>query len=146
MSRITVINDQREFLDLIEEVMDGAGHEVRCLEEVKSDIDEVAAGRPDLLIVDLRLHAGDGRLSGWELLLLARSDARLADVPIVVCSADRDGIERRRDEMQAMSDVHLLHKPFALEELEELVARLLERMPATPDPHPAQGDRPAASA
>ena len=31
MSRITVINDQREFLDLIEEVMGGAGHEVTCL-------------------------------------------------------------------------------------------------------------------
>jgi CheY-like chemotaxis protein len=125
MARITVVNDQREFLDIVEEVLMAGGHEIETMVEVQGTAESIAESRPDLLIVDLRLRPMEGRMTGWELVVLSRADPRLANVPIIVCSADREGAGRHAEEMEALGNVHLLLKPFALVELETLVSGLL---------------------
>jgi CheY-like chemotaxis protein len=131
VARITVVNDRPDFLEVMREILEPADHAVTTLNGDELDVAELAATGPDLLIIDLRLDAQRSRLSGWEMVVLARADHRLEGVPIVLCSADRQGTLEHGDELQALTDVHVLLKPFRLGEVEELVSRLLDRE-ATP--------------
>jgi CheY-like chemotaxis protein len=120
--RISVLNDNADFLELMSAILDeDAGYEVSLFSGESTSIDELAASAPDLVIVDLLL----GGASGWEIVTLARADARLADIPIIVCSADVNGLRSRAAELETIGNVHLLPKPFGIEEMTALVERLI---------------------
>ena len=120
--RIVVINDNPEFLELMADILDDdAGYEVTLLDGQRCSISDIADARPELVIIDLLL----GGASGWEIATLARADDRLADVPIVVCSADVAALRDRADELERIGNVHVLAKPFGIDELTDVVVRLV---------------------
>ena len=125
--RITVVNDNEQFLALMHDLLTEEGYDVKVVEGDTVTIESIAATDPDLLVIDLRL--GTTAPSGWDVLLMARAHEPLRDVPVVLCSADVVELRARADEMAAIADVHVLAKPFRIEEAEELVRRLLEREP-----------------
>jgi DNA-binding response OmpR family regulator len=120
--RISVVNDNPEFLDLMSAILDeDAGYDVTLFDGEETSIDEIAASDPDLLIVDLVL----GGASGWEIVALSRADERLAGRPILVCSADITNLREKAEELQRIGDVHVLEKPFSVDEITAVVARLV---------------------
>jgi DNA-binding response OmpR family regulator len=120
--RITVINDNPDFLELMQAILDeDAGYAVTLFAGDATAIGEIAASNPDLVIVDLLL----GGASGWEIVTLARADRRLADVPVVICSADVTALKDRAGELERIGNVHVLAKPFGIDEVTELVERLI---------------------
>ena len=122
--RISVLNDNPEFLELMSAILDeDAGYEVKLFKEEATSVDELVASEPDLIIVDLLL----GGSSGWEVVMLSRADERLADVPIIICSADVAVLRDRAAELERIGNVHGLAKPFGIDELTELVERLVGR-------------------
>ena len=127
--RISVINDNAEFLDLMSAILDeDAGYDVSLFKGEFVEISELASSDPDLIIVDLLL----GGASGWEIVTLSRADERLAAVPIVVCSADVTALRDRESDLERIGNVHMLAKPFAIDEITELVERLIGRaLPAS---------------
>ena len=128
--RITVLNDNAEFLELMSAILnDDAGYEVATYSEATTSVDDLVASRPDLVIVDLLL----GGASGWEIVALSRADERLTDVPIVVCSADVASLRDRSGELERIGNVHVLVKPFGIDELTELVERLIGRAAVAAD-------------
>ena len=125
--RITVVNDSPDFLELMSAILDeDAGYEVTLFDGDQTSIDEIAASAPDLLIVDLII----GAASGWEIVALSRADVRLSGCPIVVCSADVQSLREKADELERIGDVHILEKPFTLDQITETVARLVGRADA----------------
>jgi hypothetical protein len=58
---------------------------------------------------------------------LARADARLASVPIIVGSADVTALRDRAPELERVGNVHLLNKPFTIDEITTLVESLVGR-------------------
>jgi DNA-binding response OmpR family regulator len=125
--RISVVNDNPEFLELMSAILaEDAGYDVSLFDGEKTTIDEIVASDPHLLIVDLLL----GGASGWEIVTLARADERLAEVPVVICSADVASLRDRAEELERIGDVHILRKPFGVDELTDTVASLLDRKPA----------------
>ena len=120
--RISVVNDNAAFLELMSAILDDdAGYEVSLFNGEETTTEDLAASAPDLVIVDLLL----GGASGWELVTLSRSDERLADTPIVVCSADVNGLRQRETELATIADLHVLTKPFSIDQVTELVERLI---------------------
>lgn len=120
--RISVLNDNADFLELMSAILDeDAGYEVSVFAGEDTSIDQLAGSRPDLVIVDLLL----GGASGWEIVTLSRADPRLADVPIIVCSADVNGLRSRAAELERIGRVHLLPKPFGIDEMTALVRELI---------------------
>jgi CheY-like chemotaxis protein len=116
--RISVVNDNADFLELMSAILDeDAGYEVSVFAGEDTSIDQLAASNPDLIIVDLLL----GGASGWEIVTLARADERLAELPIIVCSADVNGLRSRASELERIGHVHLLPKPFGIDEMTTLV-------------------------
>jgi CheY-like chemotaxis protein len=122
--RISVVNDNPDFLELMSAVLDeDAGYAVTLFNGQQTELSEMVAAEPDLIIIDLLL----GGASGWEIVTLARADERLASVPIIVCSADVTALRERADDLERIGNVHMLTKPFAIEEVTELVERLIGR-------------------
>jgi CheY-like chemotaxis protein len=122
--RICVVNDNPEFLELMSAILDeDAGYEVRLFDGEKTTIDEIAECDPDLVIVDLLLAGA----SGWEIVALSRADERLADRPILVCSADVSALREKTEELARIGGVHVLEKPFSIDEITEVVERLIGR-------------------
>jgi DNA-binding response OmpR family regulator len=122
--RISVVNDSPDFLELMSAILDeDAGYEVSLFDGEQTDVAALVASRPDLVIVDLLL----GGASGWEIVTLARADARLASVPIIVCSADVTALRDRAPELERVGNVHLLNKPFTIDEITTLVESLVGR-------------------
>ena len=120
--RISVLNDNADFLELMSAILDeDAGYDVSVFAGEDTSIDQLAESQPDLIIVDLLL----GGASGWEIVTLSRADARLADVPIIVCSADVNGLRNRSAELERIGRVHLLPKPFGIDEMTTLVRELI---------------------
>ena len=122
--RISVVNDNPDFLELMSAILaEDAGFEVSLFNGEETSMDEIAGARPDLLIIDLLL----GGVSGWELVVLARADERLATVPVIVCSADVAELRNHTDELERIGNVHVLAKPFSVDEVTGLVDSLIGR-------------------
>jgi CheY-like chemotaxis protein len=125
MARVTVINDSPEFLELMRFLLDDLDHDMVGLEAVRTSIHEVADTKPDLLVIDLRLANTPQEVSGWELMLLARSHRDLGRLPIILCTADVRFVTERADDLAEIAGVHVITKPFDLADMEGLIERLL---------------------
>jgi CheY-like chemotaxis protein len=122
--RISVVNDNPEFLELMSAILDeDAGYDVTLFDGEKTSIAEIVAARPDLVIVDLVL----GGASGWEIVTLSRAEPTLADLPIIICSADVTELRARAGELERIGNVHILEKPFSLDQITDAVERLIGR-------------------
>jgi CheY-like chemotaxis protein len=120
--RISVVNDNPDFLELMSAILDeDAGYDVSLFNGQQTEIGALAASDPDLIVVDLLL----GGASGWEIVTLARADERLAGVPIIVCSADVTALRERAGELESIGNVHVLSKPFSIDEITRLVEQLV---------------------
>jgi PAS domain S-box-containing protein len=121
-TRITVIDDHSEFLDLMRDFL-SAEHDVTVLRGGDVSVQEIVDSRPDLLIVDLRLERAD--LQGSDLLMLVRAHSALELVPVIICSADAEELKGRAGPVLDAGNTALLMKPFSLDEAESLVAEAL---------------------
>ena len=123
-ARIAVVDDNREFLDVLRDVL-GTRYEVTT-HSVLHDMGALAASAPDLLVIDLHCGGPEGGLTGWEIVALARSDATLRGVPAIVCSGDLAALREDRIRLVAYGDVQLVAKPFDVQAFERIVDRMLK--------------------
>ena len=122
--RISVVNDNPDFLELMSAILDeDAGYDVTLFDGEKTSIAELVASDPALVIVDLVL----GGASGWEIVALSRAEPKLADLPIIICSADVTALRERSDELERIGNVHILEKPFSLDQITDAVEQLIGR-------------------
>jgi CheY-like chemotaxis protein len=123
--RVTAVNDSRDFLDLVTEVLEARGCKVATYAAISVEFEEIIRSDPELLIVDLRLEDAESHMSGWEIITLTRADDRLRMIPLILCTADAQAVTDRREELATMAGVHVLTKPFKLVDFEALVEKLL---------------------
>ena len=122
--RISVVNDNPDFLELMSAILDeDAGYDVSLFDGEKTSIAELVASDPALVIVDLVL----GGASGWEIVTLTRAEPKLAERPIIICSADVTALRDRAGELERIGNVHILEKPFSLDQITDVVERLIGR-------------------
>lgn len=127
--RIVIVDDSQEIRELLSELLEGAGYEVVTFPGDALQPEQLAAARPDLMILDLILPGPGAQMSGWDYLRLARSHRTLQQVPVLLCSADIDALRTRRDEFAGDPMVRTLEKPFGIAELESAVAAAIGARP-----------------
>jgi CheY-like chemotaxis protein len=124
MARVTVVNDNPEFLELVEDILEDERYEATKVDGDRDDaLELIRSSRPDLLIIDLRM--GREGLHGWDVAQQVRADPASRDLPILVCSADVVALNEVADELSATKDVETLVKPFHIDELTAAIDRLL---------------------
>ncbi len=117
-SRITVIDDHPEFLDMMVELL-SVDHDVTAISALEMGFESIVDSRPDLLIVDLRLDSGN--LQGADIVTLARAHRHMRAVPIVICSGDVRALNDGTDAILNAGNTAVLIKPFTLDAVEEIV-------------------------
>lgn len=81
-SYILVVEDDRWQAEQHQRVLEAAGYEVQCCNTPQAAIELIDKRRPQVIILDLLLEAN----TAFILLHELQSDAKLHDVPVVVCS------------------------------------------------------------
>ncbi|AYG80376.1 Response regulator MprA [Streptomyces hundungensis] len=122
--RILVVDDEPEVRAAVEDGLAVEGYEVRGARDGLAALSEVAAWRPDVIVLDVMMPVLDG-------LGVCRQLRAMGDrTPVLVLTA-LDSVSERVDGLEAGADDYLV-KPFALDELIARVRALLRR--AAPDP------------
>jgi len=121
-ARVLLVDDDPEILEVTGQILREWGYVVDEARDGLTALSLARNARPDLMLVDLMMPVMDG----WTLIRRLREEKVAEGVPVVVFSADRDTREKAR-QLDAEAS---LRKPFELEELQDVVERLLR-------PHPA---------
>ena len=124
MARITVVNDNPEFLELMHDILEDDRYEATTIDGDQPDaVERIVASRPDLLMIDLRV--GRDELHGWGVAQEVRRDGRFHRLPILVCSADVMVLRTIQDELAEHHSVRALTKPFSIDDLTGAIDALL---------------------
>jgi CheY-like chemotaxis protein len=89
---ICVVDDDKAFRLLCARVLEPAGYSCVSIDDGRRTLEEVKRIRPDLLMMDLRL----GELDGLEVLNALDADPEVTGIPVVICTAAHDLVERHR--------------------------------------------------
>jgi CheY-like chemotaxis protein len=124
MARVTVVNDNPEFLDLVHDILEGDRYDTTQIDGDRPDaVDVIRSSHPDLLMIDVRLGIpGD---HGWEIAQQVRSDPQFQELPVLLCSADTLALEGLESGLAQTRRVATLAKPFTIEELVSTIDELL---------------------
>ena len=116
---IACVDDDGANLQLLRDLLEGAGYVVHCFESSALAVDWLGRHPIDLMLSDLRMPDG----SGFELLEWFRGRRRFDTVPFVLVTSVR-GMERRLDSLHAGADDYL-NKPLVPLEVTARVEALL---------------------
>ena len=119
MSRILVVEDERNLALGLRANLEVEGHDVTVAHTGEDGLDHAARQRPDLVILDLMLPGIDG----YAVLDTLRS--RGVDVPVLILSARAEEIDKVRGFRTGADDY--VTKPFGVMELLLRVEALLRR-------------------
>ena len=120
-TRILVVDDEHDALDLIEFNLKAAGFEVITAADGDSALKKARTGNPDLIILDLMIPGVDG----LEVCKLLRRDTATAALPIIMLTAKAGEVDRVLG-LELGADDYLT-KPFSPRELVLRVKNLLRR-------------------
>jgi len=113
---VLLVEDDLDIRDVLQDALEREGYDVVPAANGKQALDYMTMNDPavtDLVILDLMMPL----VSGWEVLDRMASDARLADIPVIVVSA-----MVREKPARAQT---LIRKPFQLETLASAVRTCL---------------------
>lgn len=123
-SRVTVVNDDPDFLAMVGELLTEERYAVTLIDVSEPDpLGAIARSDPDLLVIDLRL--GSDQLRGWQVLQSVRATPAGQTLPVLVLSGDLQALARLQAELARLPHVVALSKPFGLDELSDAVTHLL---------------------
>jgi two-component system alkaline phosphatase synthesis response regulator PhoP len=126
MSRVLVVEDDKDIADLIAHSLQKAGHTVETAGTGTDGLKRARDTVPDLIVLDLMLPGMDGLLVCQAL----RADPATALVPIIMLTARAEEVERIAG-LELGADDYIT-KPFSPRELAARVAALLRRIQRKP--------------
>ncbi|HST89069.1 MAG TPA: response regulator [Ktedonobacterales bacterium] len=112
-TRIMVVNDTQEILELFEDILSDAGYEVVLYSYAVMDMAEVERAQPDLIILD---YIFGTEKTGWQMLQKLKMRHATADIPVIVCTAATREVREIEGYLQAKG-VGLVPKPFDIDDL-----------------------------
>jgi two-component system OmpR family response regulator len=124
-ARLLVVEDEPTILELLSGALRFAGFEVITATAATAALKAVAAGQPDLIVLDVMLPDQDG----FQVLRRLRDQG--SGIPVVFLTA-RDGITDRVAGLTLGGDDYVV-KPFSLDEVLARIRAVLRRRRAGPE-------------
>ncbi len=121
MTRILVIDDEIELLQMVRVMLERAGFEVFTSADGADGIEKTRQLRPDLVLLDLMMPEVDG----FQVLQAIRNDPLLSDTPVLVLTARAQSVDREAA-LAARADDYLA-KPISQKELLDRIQEVLNR-------------------
>jgi two-component system alkaline phosphatase synthesis response regulator PhoP len=118
--RILLVDDDPDFLEAVKSTVENGGYEVDTAYDGKEALERVAAGKPDLIILDVMMPV----MNGHEACNKLRADPATARIPIILLTAVASRISTstytHRDMLESKADDYI-PKPV---EPAELLSRI----------------------
>ncbi len=114
--RFVLIDDNRDMIDTLQELLQLRGHVVATAYDGEEGLAVIRAQKPDVIICDIGLP---GALDGYEVARILRSDPQLDSSLLIALS----GYGQEQDRVKSSAcgfDMHML-KPLDLDELDQLI-------------------------
>jgi DNA-binding NarL/FixJ family response regulator len=121
--RVAVVDDDRPLVEVLDEALRGDGFDVLTCQRWEGAYQQIRNGRPDVVLLDLRMGGAE---TGWRVLDLLLLDPVTRDIPVILCSALVDSIEARKPALRPEYGIRVLPKPFDLAALEDCLRQALQ--------------------
>ena len=126
MQRILLVDDDPKVCAVLCQVLGDEGYTVETTPDGRTALAMIVASPPELLITDLLMPG----LTGWSLF--ARARRRSPSLPIIILSGSDTRF--RQQERELGDQTVFLRKPFEIDQLLAIVARLLAGSASDPMP------------
>lgn len=120
-TRIMVINDDQDILDLYATLFSDEGYEVITSKLAFEHPAAVEMRRPNIVILDLKFGT---QLEGWKMMQKLRLYRPTAQLPIIVCTAAVREAREQEDHLRS-EGIGIVYKPFAIDNLLLAVRQML---------------------
>ena len=117
MAKILVVDDAKDVLAFIDQVLRSAGHDVVSFEGAEDLESQVEKQNPHLLLLDIVLP----ERNGYQVLRSLRRSPKTRDLPIILISSKNEPTDIEWGLMQGATGY--LAKPFSEQDLLEAVDR-----------------------
>lgn len=119
MSRILIIDDEQDLVEITQMALEFAGHEVLSANDGAAGLKLAQSQKPDLILLDVMMPV----MNGYEVCEKLKSDAGLKHIPVIMLSAKAQpgDIQTGRD---SGADSYMT-KPFDSKLLLDTIARLV---------------------
>ena len=121
-TRILVINDTQDILEMFRLILEDAGYEAILSSFPFQKVSEIEQIKPDLIILDFVF--GDQK-TGWQMLQLLKMQRSTASIPVIICTAAIQAMREVEGSLVAKG-VLVVYKPFDLDELLTTISQLLQ--------------------
>ena len=113
---ILIVDDDHGIRGVLTQILQDEGHRVRTASNGLEALQTLRQSvRPCVILLDLMMPV----MNGWEFMSRRREESALADIPVVVISAD----QRAREKATAIGAEECLEKPIDLNRLIDTVER-----------------------
>ena len=120
MRQILVVDDEIGIRELLSEILSDEGYDVQLAENAGAARAFRSQARPDLVLLDM--HLPD--ISGLELLRHIKQDDGIADIPVIVVSADATA--QQTQAALTSGALRYITKPVDVAQLLQIVDGVLE--------------------
>lgn len=117
MSKIVLVDDEEDLLELVKGYLEGEGHTVFTAAEGKKGLELILSEKPELAILDIRLPG----LSGFEIMSQAR--AAQPGLKVLMLTGYQD--EEADQKAVAAGALQVLKKPIGLQEIDSAISASL---------------------
>lgn len=121
--KILYVEDHSSQRDIMRQMLELSGHEVAVARNGEEGIQKTYEWRPDIILMDLRMHG----MGGIEATRLLKSDASVASIPIIVLSGWTS--RQNRADALAAGASKFITKPV---QIEQFIEQINELAPASP--------------
>lgn len=122
--KILAIDDEPDILRIISYSLEKWGYEVITAANGQSGLDKVAAGKPDLILLD----AGMPVMTGIQMLEELRDNPAWKNIPVIMLTAHSS--PQDIDNARSYGIVDYVTKPFSPVELREKITNVLSHQKA----------------
>ena len=119
-NRILVVDDDSSVVELLRTLLESEGYRVQAFSSGSAALKTALERPPDAAIVDLMMPG----MSGLDFIHALRYNQRTNRLPVLICSAYYGNLRHIAEDLHE-DYTSCLRKPFQLQELLDLVARLI---------------------
>ena len=124
-ARILVVEDNADEAQMIRMILEPQGYQVTLAANGQEGLEQVEAGKPDLIILDVMMPI----LNGFAMCAKLREDPEYKTIPVILLTAVADRVRDTKypiDGVLRAEAEEYLEKPVDPEELLAVVARRLK--------------------
>lgn len=125
---VLIVDDDPDLRETLRHMVASVGYDVQCVEDARAAIAIIAVRRPDIVISDIYMPAGDG----FELLNWLRNNG--VNIPVIAMSGSNSGAAEY-DQLSVAEHLGasaVIDKPFRQSKLVETIDRLIADRGAPP--------------